>query len=573
MKKVMEVTDRIKTLDEFAKYVDYSLLNTLTPDPQSTCDGDDHDPRQVFSGHYVPVTPTPLTAPTYVAHSETLFAELGLDDSLATSKDFTQLFSGDMSDVPAPMKPFGWATGYALSIYGTEYTQQCPFRTGNGYGDGRAISIVEAVLNGKRWEMQLKGAGRTPYCRGADGRAVLRSSVREFLVQEHMHALGIPTSRSLSLFMSESDTVDRPWYREGSHSYEPEVMVENITAISTRVAPSFLRVGQIELFARRARCNEHSEALNELEAIVKHLIEREYSSEIDTTRSFEEQVVTLAALFRDRLTRLVSGWVRVGYCQGNFNSDNCAAGGFTLDYGPFGFCEFFEADYQPWTGGGRHFSFLNQPIAAQKNFDMFCRSLMPLLEGNSEQLSKLNEINDGFSGVMERAMESMWATKLGIASYNHDLLIKLLQLMLRTGVDYNLFFRELSSVPEDMASLTKSFYYPPKAEVMTEWEAWLQTWRERIEKDAEAKGDVANIIAATAENMRKANPIFTWREWLIVPAYKAAEKGDFTPIHELQKILTAPYDEQSKEVENKYYQLRPLEFFSAGGVAHYSCSS
>ncbi|MED5326387.1 MAG: protein adenylyltransferase SelO family protein, partial [Pseudomonadota bacterium] len=525
------------------------------------------------SGHYVPVTPTPLTAPTYVAHSETLFAELGLDDSLATSKDFTQLFSGDMSDVPAPMKPFGWATGYALSIYGTEYTQQCPFRTGNGYGDGRAISIVEAVLNGKRWEMQLKGAGRTPYCRGADGRAVLRSSVREFLVQEHMHALGIPTSRSLSLFMSESDTVDRPWYREGSHSYEPEVMVENITAISTRVAPSFLRVGQIELFARRARCNEHSEALNELEAIVKHLIEREYSSEIDITTPFEEQVVTLAALFRDRLTRLVSGWVRVGYCQGNFNSDNCAAGGFTLDYGPFGFCEFFEADYQPWTGGGRHFSFLNQPIAAQKNFDMFCRSLMPLIGGNSEQLSKLNEINDGFSGVMEHAMESMWATKLGIASYDHDLLIKLLQLMLRTGVDYNLFFRELSSMPEDMASLTKSFYYPPKAEVMTEWEAWLQTWRERIEKDAETQGDVTNAIAATAEHMRKANPKFTWREWLIVPAYKAAEKGDFTPIHELQKILTAPYDEQSKEVENKYYQLRPLEFFSAGGVAHYSCSS
>ena len=573
MKKVMEVTDRIKTLDEFAKYVDYSLLNTLTPDPQSTCDGDDHDPRQVFSGHYVPVTPTPLTAPTYVAHSETLFAELGIDDSLATSKDFTQLFSGDMLDVPAPMKPFGWATGYALSIYGTEYTQQCPFRTGNGYGDGRAISIVEAVLNGKRWEMQLKGAGRTPYCRGADGRAVLRSSVREFLVQEHMHALGIPTSRSLSLFMSESDTVDRPWYREGSHSYEPEVMVENITAISTRVAPSFLRVGQIELFARRARCNEHSEALNELEAIVKHLIEREYSSEIDTTTPFEEQVVTLAALFRDRLTRLVSGWVRVGYCQGNFNSDNCAAGGFTLDYGPFGFCEFFEADYQPWTGGGRHFSFLNQPIAAQKNFDMFCRSLMPLIGGNSEQLSKLNEINDGFSGVMEHAMESMWATKLGIASYDHDLLIKLLQLMLRTGVDYNIFFRELSSIPEDMACLTKSFYYPPKAEVMTEWEAWLQTWRERIEKDAETQGDVTNAIAATAENMRKANPKFTWREWLIVPAYKAAEKGDFTPIHELQKILTAPFDEQSKEVENKYYQLRPLEFFSAGGVAHYSCSS
>ncbi|MFZ8198686.1 protein adenylyltransferase SelO [Alteromonas portus] len=567
------MTERIKTLDEFAQHVNYSLLNTLTPDPQSTCDGNDHDPRQVFSGHYVPVTPTPLSSPKYIAHSETLFVELGLDDSLATSKDFTRLFSGDMSAVPEPMQPFGWATGYALSIYGTEYTQQCPFRTGNGYGDGRAISIVEAVLNGKRWEMQLKGAGRTPYCRGADGRAVLRSSVREFLVQEHMHALGIPTSRSLSLFMSESDTVDRPWYREGSHSYEPEVMVENITAISTRVAPSFLRVGQIELFARRARCNEHNEALDELEAIVKHLIEREYSGEIDTSTPLDEQVVALAELFRSRLTRLVSNWVRVGYCQGNFNSDNCAAGGFTLDYGPFGFCEFFEADYQPWTGGGRHFSFLNQPIAAQKNFDMFCRSLMPLLEDNSKQLSKLNEINDGFSGVMESAMESMWTTKLGTASYDHDLLIKLLQLMLRTGVDYNLFFRELSSIPEDIAGLTKSFYYPPKAEVITEWKAWLQTWRERIEKDAEAHDDVANATAAVAENMRKANAKFTWREWLIVPAYKAAEKGDFTQIYELQKILTAPYDEQTEEIENKYYQLRPLEFFSAGGVAHYSCSS
>lgn len=151
------MTERIKTLEAFAQHVDYSLLNTLTPNPESTSDGNDHYPRQVFSGHYVPVTPTPLTSPTYIAHSETLFEELGLDSSLATSEDFTALFSGDMSALPSPMLPYGWATGYALSIYGTEYTQQCPFGTGNGYGDGRAISVVEAVLNGKRWEMQLKG--------------------------------------------------------------------------------------------------------------------------------------------------------------------------------------------------------------------------------------------------------------------------------------------------------------------------------------------------------------------------------------------------------------------------------
>ena len=563
------MTKRIETLEAFAQHVDYSLLNTLTPNPESTSDGNDHLPRQVFSGHYVPVLPTPLTSPTYIAHSETLFEELGLDDSLATSEDFTALFSGDMAALPSPMLPYGWATGYALSIYGTEYTQQCPFGTGNGYGDGRAISVVEAVLNGKRWEMQLKGAGPTPYCRGADGRAVLRSSVREFLVQEHMHALGIPTSRSLCLFVSDSDTIDRPWYREGSQSYEPEVMVENKAAISTRVAPSFLRVGQLELFARRARCHEHDNAQAELKAIVMHLIEREYAEEIDTTTPFADQIVKLAKLFRGRLTYLVSQWVRVGYCQGNFNSDNCAAGGFTLDYGPFGFCEFFETDYQPWTGGGRHFSFLNQPIAAEKNFDMFCRSLMPLFADDSEHLTTINSINEGFSEAMEQAMATMWASKLGLATYDHDLLIKLLQLMMRTGVDYSLFFRELSALPDDITGLTKSFYHTPKDEVMTEWQNWLQTWRQSIEKRVKTEGGLAEI----ATTMRQANPKFIWREWLIVPAYKAAEKGDFALIHRLQKILTAPYDEQSKEIEATYYQRRPIEFFSAGGVSHYSCSS
>ena len=117
------------------------------------------------------------------------------------------------------MSPVGWATGYALSIYGTEYTQQCPFGTGNGYGDGRAISVFEGLFNGKRMEMQLKGGGPTPYCRGADGRAVLRSSVREFLAQEFMDALEIPTSRSLTLFVSQSEKVRRPWYSKGSRYF------------------------------------------------------------------------------------------------------------------------------------------------------------------------------------------------------------------------------------------------------------------------------------------------------------------------------------------------------------------
>ena len=555
----------IHTISDLAKYVDYSFLNSLVADPQAQDDGNEHNPRQVFSGHYVPVTPTPIGNPTYVAHSHTLFEELGFDNSLAHTPEFMRLFSGDMSSLPSEIKPYGWATGYALSIYGTEYIQQCPFSTGNGYGDGRALSVLETVTNGRRFEMQLKGAGRTPYCRGADGRAVLRSSVREFLVQEHMHALGIPTSRSLSLFMSQSETVDRPWYLEGSNSQDPEVMVPNLVAISTRVAPSFIRVGQLELFGRRARSIEHPTALKELQVLTAHLIEREYKNDIDTTQPFESQLVALAAAFQDRLTSLVAHWIRVGYCQGNFNSDNCAAGGYTLDYGPFGFCELFDPAYQPWTGGGRHFSFLNQPVAAEKNFAMFCRAIEPLLADAPEELEALRDVNSNFATVMQEKMDNMWAAKLGLGVYDNELLLNLLHLMMRTGVDYNHFFRELSNLPTTVDALKTSFYAPLKEGMVSEWNEWLQQWREQLEKS----GDIDEI----ATKMKLNNPKFTWREWLVVPAYKEAEMGTFNRIHALQKVLTKPYEEQSEQTQSDYYRLRPREFFGAGGISHYSCSS
>ena len=159
-------TSSITTLSDMAACADYSFISSLKADPQATSDGVDHQPRQVFCGHYVPVSPTPLKAPGYVAHSNSLFRELGLDDELAVTEAFVRFFSGDLTQAPEPMRKTGWATGYALSIYGTEYTQQCPFGTGNGYGDGRAMSVFEGMFNGKRWEMQLKGGGRTPYCRG-----------------------------------------------------------------------------------------------------------------------------------------------------------------------------------------------------------------------------------------------------------------------------------------------------------------------------------------------------------------------------------------------------------------------
>jgi uncharacterized protein YdiU (UPF0061 family) len=574
----------IVTLDDLAELADYSLMDTLNCDPDAKANGIDYLPRQVFTGHYVPVTPTPIENPEYIAHSKHFFCELGFADSMATSADFISMFSGDISRLPKPMRKVGWATGYALSIYGAEYVQQCPFQTGNGYGDGRAISVLETVIQDQRWEMQLKGGGRTPYCRGADGRAVLRSSIREFLVQDHMHSLGVPTSRSLSLYVSKSEKVKRPWYSEGSRSKDPDMLISEPVAISTRVAPSFIRVGQLELFGRRARKNAHPNAMQELEKIVLHAIQREYADVIDNQLTTAEKVVILAREFRSRLTSLVANWIRVGFCQGNFNSDNCSVGGFTLDYGPYGFCDVYDPHFQSWTGGGHHFSFMNQPVAAQQNFKSFCNALRPLLashqgtlqhepsQQNSLQqnyLKQLDDIQSGFSDVMQAQMEKMWADKLGLSTFNKALFSELESLMAQTPVDYTLFFRELSMLPENIALLKKSFYKDSE-DMDLRWSEWLAKWKALISSD--------NVAAPRSDDeisrqMKLVNPKYILREWFVVPAYQQATAGNYALVRELQEIMTQPYAEQSKEIEDKYYRLKPFEFFELGGTSYYSCSS
>ncbi len=555
----------IKTFEEFINNIDYSFMDNLKEDPEATQDGNDFIPRQVFSGHYVPVKPTPLSSPEYVAHSKNLFAELGISNLLLQDKDFKKLFSGDLSSFKKPMRNFGWATGYALSIYGREYNQQCPFNTGNGYGDGRAISVFEGLFKGKRFEMQLKGSGPTPYCRGGDGRAVLRSSVREFLAQELMYSLGIPTTRSLTLYLSKTDKIIRPWYKENSKEIEPEVLVENQAAISTRVAPSFLRIGQIELFARRVKNNSHNEALSELRMIIKRLIIVNYKNDIDINLPFKEQIINLAFLYRERLISLVVNWIRVGYCQGNFNSDNCALGGYTLDYGPFGFCELFDPNFQPWTGGGNHFSFLNQPAAAEINFNMFIKSLKLALDNEGDLLERLDIIQQDFKISMQEKIKIMWTKKLGLKEYDESLLNNLFQLMIITKVDYTKFFRLLSDIPKEISILKKSFYQDCTIEIDSLWNNWLKAWYKSLKQ--------INDINKISSDMKKVNPRYTWREWLISFAYNAAERGDFSLIKELQVVFNNPYEDLSIDLQNKYDLIRPLKFFNKGGISHYSCSS
>ncbi|WP_320034526.1 protein adenylyltransferase SelO family protein [Halarcobacter sp.] len=555
--------ENIQTFDELAKYTNYSFIESLNSDPEEAFNSDNKFPREVFSGHYVSVEPTAIKEPIYISHSKDFFEELGFDEKLIESEDFIKMFSGDISNQSEQIRDKGWATGYALSIYGTEYYAQCPFQTGNGYGDGRAISVLEAVLNGKRWEFQLKGAGRTPYCRGADGRAVLRSSVREFLAQEHMHSLGIPTSRSLTLFTSKKEQVSRPWFRDNSYSKDPELMIEEDVAITTRVAPSFIRVGQLELFGRRARKNEYQDAKKELEMLVLHLIEREYKELISQELNLEEKVLLLAKNYQDRLSSLVANWIRVGYCQGNFNSDNCAAGGFTLDYGPFGFIDMFDPNYQPWTGGGMHFSFFNQPQAAQKNFKSFCSALKPLLDVDS--LKKLENIENDFVNIMQSKIEKMWASKLGLDKFDFELFNELINLLMETPIDYTIFFRELSNLPEDINEISNAFYDNSfeKENIKSAWNKWLENWKENLDKDLET----------ISKNMKRINPKYTLREWHLVKAYQDAENGNYELIQELQEIMTKPYEEQTKEIEEKYYRKKPTDFFGIAGISHVSCSS
>jgi uncharacterized protein YdiU (UPF0061 family) len=359
--------------------------------------------------------------------------------------------------------------------------------------------------------------------------------------------------------------VQRPWYSEGSYSSDPDVMQPNPVAITTRVAPSFLRVGQLELFGRRARVNAHPDALKELEQIVLHLIEREYQAEINDSLSTEDKLIAMAVLFRDRLTNLIANWLRVGYCQGNFNSDNCGAGGLTLDYGPFGFCERFEPYFQPWTGGGKHFSFLNQPAAARANFDSFCSAIKPLLAAHGDALTRLQAIQTEFSDSIQAQVDQMWASKLGLKEYNKSLVTQLFGLMIDTSVDYTIFFRELSKLPDTLSALQISFYETPDEALMQQWLVWLEAWKACL--------DTRLSRAELSDQMKQINPKYTWREWMVVPAYEQAMQGDYRLIRELQAVLTHPYDEQSTDVELKYYQLRPEAMFGAGGVAHYSCSS
>eukprot|EP00927_Polykrikos_kofoidii_P068567 TRINITY_DN6390_c1_g1_i1.p1 TRINITY_DN6390_c1_g1~~TRINITY_DN6390_c1_g1_i1.p1 ORF type:complete len:728 (+),score=98.54 TRINITY_DN6390_c1_g1_i1:30-2186(+) len=613
---VSRSASRTGTLDAMAGRCVNSWIVDLQQDPEALQNAPNHAQRQVRSGHYVFVEPMPLPDPYLVAFSPDMAKILDLSEEECKSGRFVGLFSGDLSVVEGFRS---WATPYALSIYGHEMTQNCPFGNGNGYGDGRALSIAEvAVVNHgtERWELQLKGAGKTPFCRGADGRAVLRSSVREFLASEAMHSLGVPTTRAVSLVGSGSLTSMRPWYSEdlsGSggadtdekvddmlrrllkqqrnqnfdelsdetkhglreqlrrelssmrQSRNPNMMVEERCAITCRAARSFLRVGHIELFARRARGGDPLQ-LRELELIVEHALTREFP-DVVPGKPFQARVVAMLRVVCQRFAALVADWIRVGFVQGNFNSDNCLVGGRTMDYGPFGFIERYEPLWNMWVGGDDKYGFLNQPNAMFKNFESLANALTPILDESMRE--EVTRIVEGFHDAASSALTEVWRRKLGLRTWEPQVFAMLEPLLRSARADYTIFWRALADVCEkcsadmDDAALVEpllSCFYEPLANAdETRWALWLRLLLDLIS----AQGRTG---AEAAAEMRQASPKYVPREWMLVEAYNAAINGDHTKVHELQRVFAAPYAEQP-EFHERFFRRTPQNMQSKGGVS------
>jgi len=430
------------------------------------------------------VLPTPLPKPKLVIHSPAMAKALGISEEECASEAFVAFFSGEQGRVAELQS---WCTPYALSIMGRPHFNNCPFGNGNGYGDGRAVSVGEVVVEGRRWEMQLKGGGTTPFCRGADGRAVLRSSVREFIASEAMHNMGVETTRALSLIVSGSETTQRPWYSrmsDGPGVWDPDTRITEPCAITTRVAPSFLRVGHVDLFARRARATGGEEQRAQHRQMVEHALFREYP-DLAPDAALEERALALLSAAADRLGAMVAGWLRVGYCQGNFNGDNCLVGGRTMDYGPFGFIEEYDPLFAKWTGSGQHFAFMSQPEAAAANYKTLVDAVAPVFGKELRQRAE-QAARKGTEAIFAKA-EDVWRAKMGLseaaAGTAKELWRDLEPLMRRSKIDYTVFWRQLAAVAERqegagdiLEPLRQAFYSPPEPQLAAKWEAWLRRW-------------------------------------------------------------------------------------------------
>jgi uncharacterized protein YdiU (UPF0061 family) len=508
--------------------------------------GDDspaRHPRQVHGALYSVVDPAPVAAPVLVAHSPEVAAMVGIDEADLRTPAFADVFGGNA--VLDGMQP------YAANYGGHQFGQWA-----GQLGDGRAITLGEVVNTaGERLELQLKGAGRTPYSRTADGRAVLRSSIREFLCSEAMHHLGVPTTRALSL-VATGEQVLRDMFYDGRPQLEPG-------AIVCRVAPSFIRFGTFELPASRGDRQL-------LERLIAFTIRRDFPWLVRGGSPDSEEV--RAEWFGEvceRTARMVSHWMRVGFVHGVMNTDNMSILGLTIDYGPYGWIDDFDPDWTPNTtdAAGRRYCFGRQPHVAYWNLERLAVAIAPTFGSDDPLSAGLMRYVEAFN----RASRQHTAAKLGFDGWMEDdesLVNDLHELLHRAEVDMTLFFRLLADVDDrcpSLEGLESAFYDPGKLDKeRSALESWLKRYADRALRDGRSR-------AERRARMHAVSPRYVLRNYLAQQAIDLAEQGDYSGIVELLDVLRRPYDDQPGR--ERFAERRPDWARHRAGCSMLSCSS
>ena len=497
------------------------------------------------------VTPTPMPAPRTLAWSPEVADLLGLDPSVCAGGDFARVFSG--TRVPRGADPH--AQTYGGHQFGSWAGQ---------LGDGRAIVLGEVRDRlGGRQALQLKGAGATPYSRRADGRAVLRSSVREFLCSEAMHHLGIPTTRALSL-VATGESVIRDVLYDGNPAPEPGAVV-------CRVAPSFVRFGTFELPASRGD-------LDLLGRLVAYTVDADLPHLRDAAGADAGPAALVPALFDEvcrRTADLMVHWMRVGFVHGVMNTDNMSILGLTIDYGPYGWLEDFDPLWTPNTtdANTRRYRFGAQPAVAQWNLLALANALVHLT-GDPDPLQASLE---GYARRYRDGVRAMTAARLGWGEprpADAAPVDALWELLVRTEVDQVLFLRDLARVPTDpgasdealLAPLAEAWYRPEDVTgaLRDDLVGWLRAWAARV------RGTGVED-AARRRRMDSLNPRFVLRNYLAQEVIDAAEAGDTGPLWELLDVLRRPYSEQPGR--ERHARRRPEWARTRVGCSMLSCSS